>query len=335
MKHIKLSIFLPILMVATPLLTQPKKNQSWPNFDRVIIWGHSPHSHTHAYIHAAFYKAFQYLGYETHWVNDHTSIAGIELRNSLFITVGGHDRKIPIRADCLYMLHNCDDPKYRPLRAQHKCIIFQVYTHDALSRDVHQLHTCPYILYDLCDTTLYMPWATDLLPHEIDAIKTQLPALHKNNAACFIGTVWSGHQGNQDEIDAFKHACKDADIPFSAQGGFGHGLTDQSHQDAIMHAALAPAIQGAWQCQNGYIPCRIFKNISYGQMGITNNETVYKLFDKKIIYNADAYQLLFDSRDAQISQKEIFELMDFVRDNHTYLNRIDDMLRFLRMVQNS
>jgi len=317
------------------LPAQPSKNKNWPNFDRVIIWGHSPHSHTHAYIHAAFYKAFQYLGYETHWVNDNSSVADIPLKNSLFITVGGHDRKIPIRTDCLYMLHNCDNPKYKTLRSHHKCITFQVYTHDALSRDVKQLHDCPYILYDLHDTTLYMPWATDLLPHEIDAIKAQLPSINKNNAACFIGTIWPGHQGNQEEIRSFERACNNAQIPFCSKGGFGSGIADQTHQDAIMHANLAPAIQGKWQCEHGYIPCRIFKNISYGQMGITNNETVYKLFDKKIIYNPDAYQLLFDSLESQISQEQMRDLMDFVRDNHTYLNRIDDMLRFFKMVQNS
>jgi len=224
-----------------------------------------------------------------------------------------------------------------PICMQMSSIIFQVYTHDALDRSVTQLHDCPYILYDLRDATLYMPWATDLLPHEIDTIKAQLPSIDKNNAACFIGTIWSGYQGNQEEIRAFEHACHDAQIPFISRGGFNSNITDQQHQDAIIHAQLAPAIQGKWQCEHGYIPCRIFKNISYGHMGITNNETVYKLFDKKIIYNPDAYQLLLDSLDARshITQEQIVSLMDFVRDNHTYLNRIDDMLRFLRMVQNS
>jgi len=311
-------------------------HRKWPNFDRVIIWGHSPHSHTHAYIHAAFFKAFKYLGYETHWLNDQKSTKGIELSNSLFITVGGHDRNIPIRTDCIYLLHNCDDSKYKKLRAKRKCITFQVYTHDARLRDVHQLHTCPYILYDLPNGTLYMPWATDLLPHEIDEMKVRLPSIVKNNDACFIGTVWAGHQGNQEAVHAFERACHDARIPFHTYGGFGQSIRDEAHREAIMHAFLAPAIQGAWQCEHGYIPCRIFKNISYGQMGITNNETVYNLFEHKIIYNPDAYQLLFDSLQQipQVSQAQIIALMDFVRDNHTYLNRIDDMLQFFTMVQN-
>ncbi len=323
--------------MSVTLNAKPIKNKNWPKFDRVIIWGHSPHSHTHAYIHAAFYKTFKYLGYETHWFNDHASLGNLELRNSLFITHGDHDHKIPVRTDCLYMIHNAKGSKYDRLLAQHRCIRFQVYTHDALKKNSKQLHICPFILYDLEKSTLYMPWATDLLPHEIDAIKEELPSRIKNNTACFVGTIWAGEYGNQPEIQAFERACRDAHIPFTSHGGYRQGIADASHREIIMHARIAPAIQGEWQCEHGYIPCRIFKNISYGQMGITNNETVYKLFDKKIIYNPNPYQLLFDSleADTQITQEQIFALMDFVRDHHTYLNRIDDMLRFLKMVQNA
>lgn len=236
------------------------------------------------------------------------------------------------------MIHNCDDPKYLPLRAQGRCIVFQVYTHDAAKRDVQRMHgDCPYILYDLRDTTLYMPWATDLLPHEIDAIKLELPHIVRNESACFVGTVWGGRQGNENEVSQFRRACDEQHVPFCQLGGFGQGIDDQQHHDTVIHAGIAPAIQGSWQCQHGYIPCRIFKNISHGAMGITNNPTVYDLFNRNIIYNADAYQLLADVQEQlpSVSQEQIYDLMDFVRDQHTYLNRIDDLLTFFSMVQRS
>ena len=31
---------------------------------KIIIWGYPLHSHTHSYIHAAFYKAFKYMNYD-------------------------------------------------------------------------------------------------------------------------------------------------------------------------------------------------------------------------------------------------------------------------------
>ena len=99
---------------------------------------------------------------------------------------------------------------------------------------------------------------------------------------------------------------------------------------------MAPAIQGPYQCGKGYIPCRIFKNISYGQWGITNNQTVYDLFKGKIVYNPDTYQLFYDAKNyidnAPIN--ELYELMDFIKNNHTYINRIDTLLTFMKQALN-
>ena len=59
-------------------------------------------------------------------------------------------------------------------------------------------------------------------------------------------------------------------------------MTIEENVKLIQESILAPAIQTDWQVENGYIPCRIFKNISYGKMGVTNNPTVNKLFNDKI-----------------------------------------------------
>jgi len=98
---------------------------------------------------------------------------------------------------------------------------------------------------------------------------------------------------------------------------------------------LAPAIQGAWQCKVGYIPCRIFKNISYGAIGITNSKAVYDLFGGKIVYNEDTYQLCYDALDTikNMDINELYELMDFVKEKHTYINRINYLLWFLGEVK--
>ena len=37
---------------------------------KVVVWGYPLHTHTHSYGHAAAFKAFKYLGYETYWFHD-------------------------------------------------------------------------------------------------------------------------------------------------------------------------------------------------------------------------------------------------------------------------
>ena len=138
---------------------------------------------------------------------------------------------------------------------------------------------------------------------------------------------------NNNEINGFRRAALEAGVGFERVAD----IDMKQNIGLIQRSYLAPAIQGPWQVKVGYIPCRIFKNISYGQLGVTNSETVSKLFKNKIVYNPDCYRLFFDAqvRAALITQEEMFELMDFVRDKHTYINRIEHLLQFLKVIEAS
>ena len=76
--------------------------------NNIIIWGHKLHSHTHSYIHNAFFIAFKKLGYDTHWFDDNDDVSNFDFSNSLFITEHQVDNKIPKRDDCLYFIHFVD-----------------------------------------------------------------------------------------------------------------------------------------------------------------------------------------------------------------------------------
>lgn len=56
---------------------------------------------------------------------------------------------------------------------------------------------------------------------------------------------------------------------------------------------------------------------------------------RRFVYNPDTHQLFYDAqkRIKGMKQEELFELMDFVRDNHTYINRIQNLLWFLELVE--
>ena len=73
------------------------------SFDKVVIWGHKLHTHTHSYIHNAFYLAFRNLGYQVFWFDDNDDVSNFDFSDSLFLTEGQVDRKIPVREDCQYI----------------------------------------------------------------------------------------------------------------------------------------------------------------------------------------------------------------------------------------
>lgn len=298
-------------------------------FDKVVIWGHKLHSHTHSYIHEGFFRAFSELGYPTYWLDNSDDVSQIDFSNALFLTEGQVDGKIPLRADALYVLHNADARKYQGFRI----VNLQVYREDSISfQSCEKIEECIY--YDVSGKCLYIPWATDLLPKEIEEMEAKLPSIKKEREIWWVGTLNDGSYGNLSEIAPFQEAAEENDIPFFVSDVWVHPISDEEHRDLIASSYLAPTIVGSWQKKTGYIPCRIFKNITYGQMGVTNSFRVWKLFQEKIVYHPNTRMLFFEAEKALAThtlEKQI-ELMEFIKNHHTYLNRVATLLDFLQAV---
>jgi hypothetical protein len=318
----KKAISITLILVFTSTLISAE-------IDKVVVWGHLNPGHTHHWIHYAYNRTFKHMGYKTHWLPDEKN-KSFDFSNTLFFVSGLEHKNIPLRKDCRYILHNCQMNKYKSLFEQGNCIILQVYTHDVLERNVLEIDDLTYL--DFERKVVYMPWATDLLPHEINEIKKQLQKNppKKERSVHYVGSV--GHDpnpefSNVEPITRFSQRCNELGINFNIH----RRIPMEENIKLVQQSIIAPAIQSPWQCRKGYIPCRILKNISYGQMPATNSETVYTLLKEKVIYNSDTSTLVDDAlkRASNLTQEELFELMDLVRDKHTYINRIKVLLNFL------
>ena len=307
----------------------------WPDTPPVkfVIWGHPHYSHTHSYIHYGFHKAAAALGWDTLWLPN-TAEAALQLpdtRGYLFLTEGQVDAHMPKRADAFYVLHNCEQGPYSHVPAAQK-LILQVFTKDVYGRD-----TVPvkgkgkgkdkdnlFEFWQANANTLYAPWATDLLPSEIDATIQAIEAgsqQDKTRNAMFLGTVWGGEHGNIDQINLFRKGCHDQNIPFEC---LNSTVVEQSESiRQVQQALLAPSLVGRWQKEKGYIPCRIFKTISYGHIGVTNSREAYEVVGGKAVYEADETALAGAAL-ARLDDRALrLDAMRFVRDHHTYMNRLD------------
>ena len=332
----KLSVAQLTARAARPqqLHATPYKPLDIKNIKQVVIWGHKLHSHTHSYVHWAFHNTFKHLGYTTYWFDNDDNVQHIDFANTLFITEGQVDQHIPLRYDCFYVLHYCNDQKYHALFDAGCAMRLEAYTDTRIQNRPHRIKIDECIYFDLTDFTLFIPWATDLLPHEIDAIKKNLPTqiTQREKIVFWVGSIGAGVYGNVKEISPFKIACKKNGIQFKHRAG---NISMELHRELIQKSCMAPAIVGTWQKEHGYVPCRAFKDISYGHMILTNSQRTYELFEKKIIYNPDTMQLFCDGqkRLSEVTPKEIIELMDLVRDKHTYINRIHTILEFIELIQ--
>jgi len=294
-------------------------------YKKIIIWGHPLHSHTHSYIHQAFFRAFKSLGYDTCWFDDSTDVSSFDFSDALFLTEGQACSKMPIIKGCSYILHNCyDEQMWSKINAEDvNYLKLQVYTDDVLNyEDAKLIEPCIY--YDKPGKILYMPWSTDLLPHEIN------PDIYQErvNKSYWVGSMGDGIFGNNPELSGFIRACNENGIEFK----HANNLSIEDNRRVVAESYLSPAIVGSWQKRHGYIPCRIFKNISYNQFGITNSARVNELFEGKLVYSENEYDLfglMQEKMKSPTYEQELVDLITFVKEKHTYLNRINTLLSCL------
>lgn len=313
---------------------------------KVVIWGYPLHTHTHSYIHFGYYRAFKALGYDTYWF-DNAPVSGLDLSDSLIITEHFATSFLPLSKSSTYFVHYLgnrgenhnkylnDVGRLIDMRYNSNSWVDKNYDYHLDRSKVEKVSDGTYFEkgkdYDIAYTT----WATDLFPNEIDLEWRFHPREKKIN---YIGTIGGGKGGLFDCLKAppqydtvpyimpFYEECKKNDIEFLTNCPWISPMTPDNVVRAVMQSYLAPDFRHKAMLEWGYIPCRVMKNISYGQLGMTNSEEVFKFFEGEVIFNSDASQLFYDGRRRMQDYDFIKSSMMLVRDKHTYIGRANDIL---------
>jgi hypothetical protein len=328
---------------------------------KVIIWGFPLHTHTHSYIHYGWVKGFKHLGYDTYWFDDKNVPTNFDFNNCLFITEGYAETNIPIVETSTYFVHIARNPEkyigkvkrfveirylvdgikdcnYNYTLNKSLCTKISDSTYyEKLHNNggIAKHHNNPQPMEYEC---IYTCWATDLLPHEIVESNIYKP---KDKCIYWFG---SANHTNTKEINIFYNECVKNGIQFATNDPWRNPLPFDVVQEYTMKSIMSPDFRssgdpnkvalgetGTCHKQIGYIACRLLKSISYGHLGITNSKHAYELLDKKVVYNNDEKQLFYDAVSHLQNYDLIKEQMRIVRDNHTYLNRIQDLLAVINM----
>lgn len=318
--------------------------------DTVIVHGLATAHSTHKYIHESIYTTFKYIQKIYHrkidvfWIDDSEKNKDIyKNNNNVFLIFSSPhydtDNHLPIIDNAYYILHyrkinyitKSTVTKYDNLLRNNKAV---KYIEFRKKNDNKEIINNTVFLYDKNDNSFEMPWATNLLPQEIDSkinyMKSlnKLPYKYKNSYFC--GSIW---YNNVNEIDQWKNIC----LKYNIKPEFVREKNEKNHQENIRNAYIAPAIQGKGHISSEdkfYVPCRIFKNISYGNIAVTNNIGVYNLFkDFLIIYDDDLEKLLVkyisyidslkDHNKFKKHKEDMVKIMTHVKEHHTYLSRIE------------
>jgi hypothetical protein len=136
----------------------------------------------------------------------------------------------------------------------------------------------------------------------------------------WVGSVWNNalNQGNIQEINELKTILAFRGLRFVQLRFIGDAL----NTFFIRRSRLAPAIGGAWQVQQNYLPCRMFKNISYGQLGFSNIKKFDSLFHDAYIPGNSIAELVDNALALSASEyvRFVVDQQSVVR-RHTYLQK--------------
>ena len=319
---------------------------------KIIIWGYPIHSHTHSYIHDAFYKAFKYLGYETYWFHDGEYPDNFNWDDSIFWTEGFADKNIPLNKTSTYFVHVCPDPskyinvnvkKFIDVRYNHLWHYDHVYDYfldktkvtkvgpscyfqEKKNRRIQVLND--YHQYWIEDyDKFYITWATNYIPEEFDLEDIYYS---RENKIYFSGNISAhGRCENYSTFKPFIDECHKQGVEFIHNDPFSNPLDGEEVVVRTKKSLLGVDIRGPEHIKNGYVPCRVFKSISWGHLGITNSSEVFNELEGHCLYSPDTAIMFNDAMSKRLDYQFIKESMLYVKDNHTYLNRIQSIMSII------
>lgn len=309
---------------------------------RVVVWGHFTGSHS--FIHAGYFKAFKHMGYETYWINNISELGNIDLSGTLFLTEDQAKHGMPIRSDCYYILHHIVNDPFVGCKVVNLCnyVHYPLKQGNSFNYPGSQVEKIKdYVYYDKSNKAIYQPWATDLLPTEIS--DEPLPFDENKKDINFIGSIW---QENITQISPMLEDCLHRRININIYGWLAvpqilqlpnikhistcGGANDEQARELIKSSLFYPDIRGDHHKNVGYIPCRLFKNISYGCIPCTNSLPALEFFENKIPYaenTKDFAEISINYLKNRDIENDKY-LMNKVKTEHTYVNRIEDILKY-------
>lgn len=286
-------------------------------FNRVVIWGLRNRFHTHRYIHKHFSDTLEKLNSKFIWLDDAPENSQLLAKNDFVFAVNQACEHLPLRKDIHYCLHNLENLKANDLNA----VYLQVYTNQ-IPNEAEVWNSCTLFLRE--QKMLFQPWGTDLLPHEFHppVFDSSFRRVH------WIGSIVANdalNQGNEPEITALKRALKKHRLSFEHL----EKISIEENIAKVRSSRIAPAISGRWQVEVDYLPCRVFKNVSYGMPAITNVRKFQSLFGPHHLSAVNIDELV----DAALSLSKsrwlemTHEQQKIVASNHTYLHKLNNIFK--------
>ena len=332
---------------------------------KIILWGSKFDTfHTHAFIHHAFLRAAQYLNLDVFWLDNRDNAPEEFFDNAIVISeqwliinsssLSATSNRLPLRKSSTYVIHYVGNKG--PVEGNPGASMYI----DHVGRLIDYRFACDWGINGVEDKNyaykfekekyiklgngsayfekdkdydkFYAFWGTDLLPTEINFDNRFIP-YDEPKYAFYGGSIAQGwgnaEDGNAHLFQPFVNECNKANIAFYHNDPRRNPISPEILQQAVLRSYIPLDVRPKNHIANNYVPCRSFKNGSYGKLIITNSKAVYNFFDGDVAYASKSDELFHVAREMQDDPKtkdKILNQMKKIKEYNTYVNRLQDII---------
>jgi len=318
---------------------------------KVIIWGFYPKDgviqNTISYVWNSFANAFIKLGYDVYWFPNE-KVEGFDFTDCIFIAEGWDDSEIPLEKTSTYIVHCAWNPakyignvgrfidmRYNLKKMDHPNYIFELDKDKAtkvgkacyLEESTNQVIDFKNgkVEYRIDDfDKVYICWATDLMPEEINEQDIYYP---RSDTIWFLGSLSNdGKYANIPLIKEFGAECEKNGVKFAVNNFYNRQLSVEEYIQLSKESLLGPDLRCELNVEWGYIPCRVFKNMSYGHLGLTNCPETVRELEGHVKFAETPAGVFHEGMKYKDDYKFIKDGLNYIKDHHTYINRAQSLL---------
>ena len=266
----------------------------------VVIWGLKTFNHTHAYIHANYYRVLKRNQIKVIWLDDKERNRRLVPQNAIVICVSLAVNHIPFRSDLTYFAHNIPESKKYLFNDFH-VLFYENYKKDFVGTP-HK--TAGLSILRSAERLLAQPYGTPVSKHLwVDHNNLRLQKMQET----WVGSIWNDSQnrGNERVIESYVKILHDLGISFRQVefGKFGrYPFSARLEEGYISNSIFGASVHSNHQIAESNIVCRFFKSISFGKVPTTNQIHAENFFPGAVVADLDLPTLV--ERRLQLSKME-------------------------------
>ena len=267
----------------------------------VVIWGLRNFSHTHAYIHANYFKVLRRNDINVIWLDDHHQNRKLVPQNAIVICVNLAITWLPLHNDITYLAHNMEENQ-KALLSEYNVLFYENYKRTSIGIP-HE--SAAMAIFSPAERLLAQPYGTPI-PRRQWLTADSFP--NQKMRETWVGSIWNDAQnrGNELVIESYVTALHAHGISFRHVefGKFAKLSISLALEKRFISASVFGAsIHSYHQISESNIVCRFFKSISYGKVPTTNQIHAEAFFPDSIVAQLDL-SLLLEQR-LQLSNIEV------------------------------